>query len=123
MADINQKNMVFKNSSLYQMVRNFINLFRWLIKKLFCSLKSYLYNKWITHFPFNFVRLFYLRKILKIRIGKYSFVHMGAWFQGNIRIGNNTVIGRNVVLMGEIIIENNVSISAETYLCSLTHCE
>ena len=44
-------------------------------------------------------------------------------YELTISTWNSGIRGQNVVLMGEIIIENNVSISAETYLCSLTHCE
>jgi maltose O-acetyltransferase len=46
---------------------------------------------------------------------------MGVRFEGKILIGNNTVIGRNCVLMGSIIIKNNVSITAETYIFTSSH--
>jgi maltose O-acetyltransferase len=58
---------------------------------------------------------------LKIKIGKKSFIHMGARFEGKIIIGSNSVIGRNCVLIGSIIIKNNVSITAESYIFTSSH--
>ena len=46
---------------------------------------------------------------------------MGSKFFGNISIGNNSVIGRSCVLLGEIIIKNNVSITAEAYIFTSSH--
>jgi len=46
---------------------------------------------------------------------------MGARLEGKILIGNNTVVGRNCILMGSIIIKNNVSITAETYIFTTSH--
>lgn len=50
---------------------------------------------------------------------------MGCFFDGkNIVIGNNTVIGRHCYLGGSggtLIIKNNVSITAQTYIICSTH--
>ena len=46
---------------------------------------------------------------------------MGARFEGNISIGSNSVIGRRCVLLGDIIIKNNVSVTAETYIFTTSH--
>lgn len=70
------------------------------------------------------VRHLYLRRILRIKIGRNSAIHMGCFFTGNnIAIGNNSVINRRTYLDGRygIWIGNNVSISPECYLLSLTH--
>lgn len=86
---------------------------------------SYVFNAWISNFPNHGIRIFYLRYMLGIKVGKETFVHMGCFFEGkNINIGNNTVIGRNCYLGGsggKLIIKNNVSITAQTYIFCSTH--
>lgn len=91
------------------------------LKRIQRSFIFYFYNNILSFFPFHFLRIFYLRNILRIQIGKDCFIHMGARFEGKIKIGNNTVIGRRCVLIGTIIIKNNVSITAETYIFSTSH--
>jgi len=91
------------------------------IKHFFPSLKFYFFNGLLTFFPNHHIRVFYLKNIMGIKIGKLCFIHMGARFEGNISIGNNSVIGRNCVLLGDITIKNNVSITAETYIFTLSH--
>jgi acetyltransferase-like isoleucine patch superfamily enzyme len=84
----------------------------------------YFYNNFVTHIPLYGVRHFYLRNVIRIRLGKKSAVHMGCFFTGRaISIGNNTVINRNCFLDGRkgIEIGNNVSLSPETCLISLSH--
>lgn len=103
-----------------------------LIKRLFykfnlfyLALKFYFYNSFLTHCPFYSVRTFYLRKIISIKIGTNTSIHMGCFFAGNnISIGCNTVIARNCYLdgrVGFIEIKNNVSIAPETVIISMTH--
>lgn len=86
---------------------------------------QYIYNGCLTYFPSYRLRIFYLRCILGISIGKDSFIHMGCFFEGNnIRIGNNSVIGRNCYLGGSgglLTIKNNVSITAQTYIFCSSH--
>ncbi len=100
--------------------RNFTSFFVSL-KLYVVALNFYIYNEWITFFPFHIVRIFYLRNFLNIKIGKYSFMHMGVRFEGKISIGTHTVIGRNCVLKGDILIKDNVSITAETYIFTSSH--
>lgn len=89
------------------------------------SFKYYLYNHWITDFPNCKFRIFCLRHLLGIQIGKECFIHMGCFFEGkNIIIGNNVVIGRNCYLGGaggKLIIKDNVSITAQVYIFCSTH--
>ena len=93
------------------------------IKFYWEGFKHYMFNHILTHFPNHWLRLFYLRHALGIKIGKECFIHMGCFFAGNnIFIGNNTVIGRNCYLGGgKLIIKNNVSITAQTYIFCSTH--
>ena len=84
----------------------------------------YLYNSGISHFPSYSVRHFYLRRVLGLRLGSGSAVHMGCFFTGrDIEIGNNSVVNRNCYLDGRagLRIGNNASISPECYLLSLDH--
>lgn len=89
------------------------------------ALKYYFYNYGFTNFPNYRLRMFYLKRILGVKIGKKTFIHMGCFFEGsNITIGNNSVIGRNCFLgasRGKLTIKNNVSITAQTYIFCSTH--
>lgn len=94
-------------------------------KKITKAFKFYFYNSFITNFPNHKVRLFYLKKILNIRIGHTTSINMGCFFAGNnIEIGNNTVVNRNTYFDGrdgKITIGNNVSISFEVCFLTMSH--
>lgn len=91
-------------------------------KIIFQAFILYIYNYWITFFPVYWVRKLYLKHILRIKVGKQSFVHMGCVFYPNaITIGNNSVVGRECHLLGEITIKDNVSITAQTYIFTASH--
>jgi acetyltransferase-like isoleucine patch superfamily enzyme len=96
-----------------------------LVRSNIDGIKYYLYNYWLTYFPSYHLRIYYLRHVLGLSIGKESFVHMGCYFEGNrIQIGDNTVIGRNCYLSGSggmLTIKNSVSITAQTYIICSTH--
>ena len=82
------------------------------------------YNSVITYFPSFTIRHFYLRKIIRVTIGKCSSVGIGCFITGrNISIGNNCVINRFCLLDGRAGIEigNNVSISPNVSVVSLSH--
>lgn len=84
----------------------------------------YLYTGFLTHMPLYRLRHAYLRKILGIKLGKSSAVHMGCFITGkHIRIGNHSIINRRCYLDGRggLSIGNQVSISPEVYLLSLDH--
>ena len=71
-----------------------------------------------------FFRHWYLKKICGIEIGDCSSVHMGCFITGsNIKIGSNTVINRKTYLDGRVLltIGNNVNISHQTLIQTLTH--
>lgn len=88
----------------------------------FNSLRYYLYNNFLTYIPSHLLRLLYLKGVLRIRVGKASFIHMSCRFEGGkISIGDNSVIGRACILIGNIVIKNNVSITAETYIFTSSH--
>lgn len=88
---------------------------------IYKSFVFYLYNYWLTRFPCHAVRVGYLRYILGLEIGKRTFIHMGCMFYAGVKIGRNSVIGRECHLLGDITIRNNVSVSAQTYIFTATH--
>jgi maltose O-acetyltransferase len=94
------------------------------IKRCIQAFVYYIYNHLVTNVPIYSVRHFYLRRLLRIKIGSNSAIHMGCFFTGNkIVIGNNTVVNRNCYLDGRFSLEigDNVSVSPETFILSLTH--
>jgi acetyltransferase-like isoleucine patch superfamily enzyme len=95
------------------------------LTRFWLSVLFYTYNGFLTNFPSYKLRIFYLRNVLKIKIGRDTAIHMGCFFAGrNIEIGNNTVLARKCYLdgrVGMITIKNNVSIAPEVYILSLTH--
>lgn len=86
---------------------------------------GYLYNYIFTHIPCHALRLLALRKILGIKVGKDTFIHLGCVFIGNnISIGDNTVIGRRCCIGGgEIHIGSSVAITAEVYIFAASHAK
>jgi acetyltransferase-like isoleucine patch superfamily enzyme len=102
-------------------VYGFLFNFYYRVIDFFKSLRNYFYNDWLTNFPSNSIRILYLQNIMGVKIGKFTFIHMGCRFDGDIIIGNNSVLGRNCILKGQIVIKNNVSITAETYIFTSSH--
>lgn len=84
-------------------------------------LTYYIYNNWVTHVPIHWARLMYMRRLLRMHVGKGAFVHMGCVFYENVEIGRGSVIGRGCHLLGNITIKANVSITAQTYMFSSSH--
>ncbi|UPZ37822.1 acyltransferase [Sphingobacterium sp. PCS056] len=89
------------------------------------ALKFYVYNSFASFFPSHKLRLWYLRKVLKISIGQHTSIGMGCFFAGNhIVIGDHTVINRKVYFDGRVAsirIGNNVSVSQETNILTMSH--
>ncbi len=95
-----------------------------LLERFGLATAFYVFNRLISHFPSFVVRHFYLRTILRVRIGQGAAVHMGCFLTGrNIAIGERTVINRRCYLDGRggLAIGADVGISPECYLMSLTH--
>lgn len=92
-----------------------------LIKNVLRDFVFYVFNYWVTFFPNYMIRKLYLQKLMGIKIGKQSFIHMGCLFYPNVTIGNNSVIGRQCHLLGNITIKDNVSITAQAYIFTVSH--
>jgi len=92
--------------------------------RFFSALAFYLANHLFAKIPSYTLRHWFLRKFCKIKIGKESSIHMNCFITGNnIEIGDNTVINRQTYLDGRagIKIGNNVNISHQTLIQTLTH--
>lgn len=90
----------------------------------FTALRFYIYNHCITQVPSFKLRRWYLNRILGYSIHASAFVHQGCFVTGKyISIGKNSVVNRKCTLDGRsgITIGDNVSISPECYLVSLSH--
>jgi len=89
------------------------------------SIKIFIWNAFIRNFPSYSVRSFFYRFLLGNKIARSSAIHHGLTIisPGGVTIGENTVINKNVSLdgRGDIIIGNNVSISAGTTILTGSH--
>ncbi|KXK12259.1 MAG: 2,3,4,5-tetrahydropyridine-2,6-dicarboxylate N-acetyltransferase [Microgenomates bacterium OLB23] len=76
------------------------------------------------YIPSHQVRLF-LYRLAGMHIGKGSVMHMGASFHnpGNIRIGEDTIVGEGAVLDGRhnLTIGNHVAIASEVMIYNAEH--
>lgn len=80
--------------------------------------------KIVGHIPSHHVRRFFYR-LGGVKIGKGSTIHTGATFYDtrHISIGNDTIIGENVVLDGraKLTIGNHVDIASEVMMYNSEH--
>lgn len=110
--------------SLYILLKKNI-AFKYLITDIFNFLQ-YLYNYLFSYFPIQFLRHLYLR-ILGIHVEMSSHINMATYFM--ITPGQKTHIGRNTHInhgcffdaRGGIIIGNNVSISHNVSIITVSH--
>jgi len=84
-----------------------------------------LYFLWIIGYvPFHLVRRFFYR-LVGIKIGKGSTIHMGARFflPGNITIGEDSLIGDHIFLDGRapLIIGSHVDIASQVMIYNSEH--
>jgi maltose O-acetyltransferase len=93
---------------------------------------NYLTNHVVAHVPSFTLRHLWYRHVLGIQIGPHAGVHMGTyvWFWGpgairrnGVRIGRNSLIGRNCTLdaRSPLTIGDNVSLSPEVMILAGTH--
>lgn len=101
-----------------------------IISKIAKRIKSILIEFWVMvlhfvgHIPIHHVRrLFY--RLSGMKIGRGSTIHTGArfYYPGNIKIGEDTIIGENCVLDGreKLIIGNHVDIASEVMIYNAQH--
>lgn len=90
----------------------------------FTALRFYIYNHCIGRIPSFWLRRLYLNRVLGYSIHTSAYVHQSCFFTGkHITIGANSVVNRRCTLDGRtgIVIGENVSLSPECYLVSLSH--
>lgn len=96
-----------------------------IIKPLYHFIAYYLTNYFFSYIPFRFIRKFWYKSILRMRIGKKSFLDMGAYLMcpWKLQIGTGTHINRNCFLDSRsgIKIGNNVCISHNVSIISTSH--
>ena len=94
------------------------------LDRFFEALKFYLLNHVFLKFTPYWLRTFYIRSIVGIAIGNETSIALSCFFTGNnIKIGSNTVINRSCYLdgRGPLYIGNNVNVSHQTMIHTLTH--
>jgi acetyltransferase-like isoleucine patch superfamily enzyme len=94
------------------------------MKNFIKAITYYIFSYIVSNIPSYAIRHWYISRILRIEIGSGSSIHMGCFFTGrHIQIGSNSVINRKCYLDGRVGIKigDNVSISPEVYILSLTH--
>lgn len=94
------------------------------LKVIYDFFYHYLPNHFINHIPFYAVRHFYYRRIIGIKMGERSSIHLNTLIQGkNITIGKSTTINRNCYLDGRgfLWVKDNVSISPDVHLITCDH--
>jgi acetyltransferase-like isoleucine patch superfamily enzyme len=95
------------------------------LKTIRSELLLYLTNKLVTYIPSKSIRIFFYKKLFRLKIGKGSYIFMGTSFNGvgNIQIGENSIINQNCRLAnnGNIKIGNNTSLSPEVFILTADH--
>jgi acetyltransferase-like isoleucine patch superfamily enzyme len=96
----------------------------YLYKGIRVFFQDYFSNYWINKIPFYFIRHQYYKKVMGIKIGKGSSIHLNCFLYGtNIHIAENSTINRNCYLdgRGRLSIGSRVSISPEVHLITEDH--
>lgn len=82
-------------------------------------------NHIVSHIPFNSVRGLFYRYLYRIKMGRGSVIHMGAFVEKPrwISIGDHTLINPNCILDGRsrLTIGNNVDIAMQVAIFTLGH--
>lgn len=94
------------------------------IKWIWLDLVLFKLNLVSAIIPFHSIRNLYFR-ICGVKIGKNSYIHMGArfYFPAGIKIGQGSIIGDHVFLDGRapLIIGNNVDIASQVLIYNSEH--
>ncbi len=93
-------------------------------KRFVVAAAFFAYNRGVSAIPVYAVRHAFLCRVLRLKIGVGTAIHMGCFITGrHISIGEGSVVNRNCYLDGRggVTIGSGVSISPECYVLSLTH--
>jgi acetyltransferase-like isoleucine patch superfamily enzyme len=98
------------------------------IKDFFYSFRLYLFNHLINKIPFYTIRIYMMRKYMKIgsktNIMNNLIIYNKSTDKNQIQIGENCVINRDCLLdgrKGKIIIGDNVDIARGVWIFTLEH--
>lgn len=104
-----------------------IHTLKLVLKPFYHFFAYYITNYIIAFIPLRFVRIVWYKYMLRIKIGKRSFVDMGTYFLSpwRLSIGNYTHINRRCFIdsraFGGVKIGNSVSISHNVSIVSASH--
>lgn len=95
------------------------------LKAMAYGFTIYLCNFVVNRIPFHCVRLFYYRRVMGFKIGRGSYVLMGAIFDAprKFEMGENSSVTRGCKLgnRGGIKIGNNVAVAEEAFILAGDH--
>lgn len=95
------------------------------LRELQSAMLLYLCNHVIRRIPSHFVRSLFYSRLMRLRVGHDSSIHLGLrlYIRGGITIGHHTVIDRDCALDGRggLSIGSNVNISPEVMLLTAGH--
>jgi len=120
---LNFKNRLYYLYRYFQLVLS-RSIFKYIHKGIRTFFQNYFSNYWINKIPFYFIRHQYYKKIMGVKIGEGSSIHLNCFLFGtNINIAENSTINRNCYLdgRGRLFIGNRVSISPEVQLITEDH--
>lgn len=96
-----------------------------LFRPIFHFFTLFFTNKIIMKFPIRGVRLFWLKYIMRMKVGKKTFIDMDSYFMQpwKIKIGNHTHVNRDCFIdaRNNISIGDSVSISHRVNLVTGAH--
>jgi maltose O-acetyltransferase len=96
-----------------------------LLRRIWLDGRLYVVNNIVAYIPIHFVRRFFYRSLLKVKIGPGTHIFMRAWFDcpGGLSIGRNSIINQKCRLdaRGGLAIGSNVSIAAEVCIITASH--
>jgi len=109
-----------KELSSTQIASKAVNRIKW----IWLDLVLFKLNLISAIIPFHSIRNFYFR-ICGVKIGKYSYIHMGArfYFPAGVQIGEGTIVGDHAFLDGRapLVIGNNVDIASQVLIYNSEH--
>lgn len=105
-------------------IKNLILAFFWKLKQFWEDWQDFS-AELIGYVPIHVFRLWWLKSINRMQIGKHSSIHRKCrmYFPHRIRIGKNSIVNYGVLLDGRrrITIGDNVSISEGVVILTLGH--
>lgn len=104
--------------------KSFFNIIKVLVMNYFNGL-IVISSIAIGKIPFHFIRIFFLKHVFLMDLGKKVVIHYGFQLRApwNIRVGNGSIIGDNAILDGRngLIIGENVNFSTGVWIWTEEH--